>query len=48
MAEIVNPHEVDEDPEECVGKLIKDPWNDDSQDDWASGPLEDGTEQEEY
>lgn len=38
--ETVPAHEVDEDPEQFLGKLIKDPWNDDTQEDWPNADLE--------
>lgn len=40
LDDATNPHPVDEDPEQCLGKLIKDPWNDDKQEDWPNADLE--------
>lgn len=36
-----NPHAADpnEDPEQHLGQVIQDPWDDDEQDDWATGPV---------
>jgi hypothetical protein len=34
------PHELDEDPEQCTGKLLKDPWNDPDQLDWPNAEEE--------
>lgn len=35
-----NPHPVDEDPEECIGEEILDPWADPVQTDWPQGNVE--------
>lgn len=32
--ESVDPDAVDEDPEQCVGEEIPDPWDDEEQTDW--------------
>lgn len=37
---VAAPHETEEDPENFTGKLLKDPWNDESQEDWPNGELE--------
>lgn len=34
MADSVDPHSVDEDPEGNVGEEIPDPWSDPDQADW--------------
>lgn len=31
----VDPHQVDEDPEQLLGEEIPDPWLDEAQTDWA-------------
>lgn len=37
MEEVVkNPHPVDEDPEEHIGKKTLDPWDDPEQTDWPT------------
>lgn len=35
-----NPHPVEEDPEEHVGRRRKDPWADDKQTDWPNNDAE--------
>lgn len=35
-----DPHEVDEDPEDCIGEEIPDPWTDDAQTDWKNVEIE--------
>lgn len=49
MAEIttVDPHVVDENPEELLGAVILDPWTDKSQIDWPNNEdPEDDTEED--
>ena len=39
MSEEENPaHIVDEDPEEHMGEVTKDPWDDPEQNDWPTNP----------
>lgn len=33
-----NPHASGEDPEEHIGDIIPDPWDDDAQTDWPNDP----------
>lgn len=36
MTDIVNdPHPFEEDPEECMGEITPDPWDDPAQTDWV-------------
>lgn len=36
---MTNPHpDPNENPEECVGESMLDPWSDDSQGDWENNP----------
>lgn len=42
----VEPHELDEDPEQHLGKLMKDPWNDPDQLDWTASNDDDVVEDE--
>lgn len=38
--QVSDPHPVDEDPEEHVGRRRKDPWTDDKQEDWPNNDAE--------
>lgn len=45
MADVTVAHEVDEDPEELTGRIIKDPWADDSVEDWPEVVLVESEEE---
>jgi len=44
---VVDPHLVDEDPEELLGEVILDPWADNTQLDWPNNDDEQDDETEE-
>lgn len=49
-APVSDPHPVDEDPEDHVGRRRKDPWADEKQTDWPNNDAElaeDGSDEEE-
>lgn len=46
MADAVDPHPVDEDPEENIGDEIPDPWSDPEQADWPQNEDDDEEDEE--
>lgn len=43
---VVDPHEVDENPEELMGEEILDPWLDEEQTDWPMDETQNDDEQD--